>query len=99
MPPEYTAEQVNAARLRMASVIQEGEDEEKRQAAQAATAASAAGMGKAHPQATPRTNSVSLALPLQRVMSKDEQASVAVAYSKKNNVPIVQALKTLGFAA
>jgi hypothetical protein len=55
-------------------------------------------MGKAPAPAAPPPKSISLAPALPRALSKAEQATAAVAYSKEHSVSVVQALKTLGYA-
>ena len=50
-------------------------------------------------KAVPRPAPPLLAPAVPKVLSKQEQANAAVAYSKTHGVSVVQALKTLGFAS
>lgn len=83
--------------------LRETKEQEDARAAAAAAAASPASAFNSraampHAPAASRPISPSRAPTLPRVLSKAEQASAAVAYSRAHSVTVVQALKTLGFA-
>lgn len=79
-----------ATREEVAAMYRQTRESQQQEAAPAAAAPITAASRTVSPLPAP-------AVP--KVLSKSEQANAAVAYSKAHSVSVVQALKTLGFAA